>query len=151
MQLFARNIDEGAVSRGIKVLTAEVRTPDDLESALDHLAKQQVEAVLVPANELFLNQNTRIAQLALANHLPTIFPERADVKVGGLASYGVDQRETYSRAASYVDRILKGAKPGDLPIEFPTKLELAINMRTAKTLGIDIPATLLARADEVIE
>jgi putative tryptophan/tyrosine transport system substrate-binding protein len=151
MQLFARKIDEVAGARGIKVLTEEARTRDDLDSAFDQLAKQRVEAVLVPANALFVNQHTRIAQLALANHLPTIFPERADVEVGGLASYGVDQRETYGRAASYVDRILKGASPGDLPIEFPTKLELAVNLRTAKALDIDIPATLLVRADEVIE
>jgi putative ABC transport system substrate-binding protein len=140
MQLFARKIDEVAGARGIKVLTEEARTPDDLESAFGHLAKQQVEAVIIPANGLFVNQHARIAQLALANHLPTIFPERADVEVGGLASYGVDQRETYSRAASYVDRILKGAKPGDLPIEFPTKLELAINLKTAKALDHHSPA-----------
>jgi putative ABC transport system substrate-binding protein len=133
------------------VLTEEARTPDDLESAFGRLAKQQVEAVIIPANGLFVNQHARIAQLALAKHLPTIFPERADVEVGGLASYGVDQRETYSRAASYVDRILKGAKPGDLPIEFPTKLELAVNIRTAKALGLIVPPTMLARADEVIE
>ena len=151
MQLFARKIDGDARARGIKVSTEEARTPDDLESAFDHLAKQQVEAVIVPANALFLNQHIRIAQLALANRLPTIFPERADVESGGLASYGVDQRETYGRAASYVDRILKGAKPGDLPIEFPTKLELVVNLKTAKALGLEVPPSVLARADEVIE
>ena len=115
------------------------------------MTKQAVQAVIIPANALFLNQSLRIGQLALAAHLPTIFTERTDVELGGLASYGVDQRESYRRVASYVDRILKGAKPGDLPIEFSTKLELAINLKTAKALGITVPPSLLVRADEVIE
>jgi putative ABC transport system substrate-binding protein len=151
MSLFAQRIFESARVRGVTVIIEEARTSDDLGPALDRLAKQQVEAAIVPANALFLIQDRQLAQLALTAHLPTIFSQREDVEVGGLASYGVDQHETWRRAAGYVDRILKGAKPGDLPIEFPTKLELAANLKTAKALGIEIPATVIARADEVIE
>ena len=115
------------------------------------MAKQQSQAVIVPANGLFSTQATRIVQLALAARLPMIVAYPQDVEAGGLASYGVDGRENYRRTAAYVDKILKGAKPGDLPIEFPTKLVLAINLKTAKALGLEIPPTLLARADEVIE
>jgi putative ABC transport system substrate-binding protein len=90
-------------------------------------------------------------QLALAARMPTIFSAPRDVEAGGLASYGVDLRDNFRRAAVYIDKILKGAKPCDLPIEFPTKLVLVINLKTAKALGLTIPATMLGRADEVIE
>jgi putative ABC transport system substrate-binding protein len=93
----------------------------------------------------------QIAQLALGAHLPTIFAERHGVEVGGLASYGIDQRETFRRAADYVDKILKGAKPGEMPIEFPMKIELLINLKTATALGLNVPLFLQQRADEVIE
>jgi putative ABC transport system substrate-binding protein len=90
-------------------------------------------------------------QLATAARLPTIFSAPYGPKAGGLASYGIDLKDNYRRAADYVDKILKGAKPADMPIEFPTKIELVINLKAARTLGIDVPPTLLARADEVIE
>jgi putative tryptophan/tyrosine transport system substrate-binding protein len=151
MSLFAQRIGESAKIRGVTVIIEEARTPDDLGIAIDRLANQQVQAIIIPSNALFLIEDKRLAQLALAVRLPTIFSQREDVEVGGLASYGVDQHETWNRAAGYVDRILKGAKPNDLPIEFPTKLQLAANIRTAKALGITIPATVIARADEVIE
>jgi ABC-type uncharacterized transport system substrate-binding protein len=105
----------------------------------------------VPVNGLFRTQRAYIAQLALAARLPTISAERDYVQAGMLASYGINQRENYRRAAGYVDRILKGAKPGDLPIEFPTRIELTINLKTAKALGLDLPPSLITRADEVIE
>ena len=98
-----------------------------------------------------MTNGRRIAQLAIAARLPTIHAYPRDVEAGGLASYGVDVHENTRRAAGYVDKILKGAKPGDLPIEFPTKLVLVLNLKTAKALGLEIPPTLLARADEVIE
>jgi putative ABC transport system substrate-binding protein len=100
---------------------------------------------------MFINQRRLIAATALAAKLPTIFQDREDTKAGGLASYGIDFRQTYRRAALLVDQILKGARAGELPIEFPTKLELVINLKTAKTLGLTISPTLLARADDVIE
>jgi putative ABC transport system substrate-binding protein len=100
---------------------------------------------------VFNNFRVRIAELAAAMRMPAIYGFREHVEDGGLMSYGPDNRVNYRRAATYVDRILKGAKPGDLPIEQPTKFELVINLKAAKALGLDVPPTLLARADEVIE
>jgi putative ABC transport system substrate-binding protein len=100
---------------------------------------------------MFLNERKRIALLATAARLPSMFGLRQNVEDGGLMSYGVDLRESWRRTAAFVDKILKGTKPGDLPIEFPTKLELVINLTAAKVLGLDVPPSLLARADEVIE
>jgi putative ABC transport system substrate-binding protein len=151
MQFFGQSIAAGSRARGIAVRTEEATTVDDLAPAFDRLAERQVQAVLVPANGLFETARAQIVQLALAARLPTIFAQREFVEVGGLASYGIDTKENYRHAAAYVDKILKGAKAGDLPIEFPTKVELVINLKTAKALGLDVPPTLLARADEVIE
>ena len=105
----------------------------------------------MPTNGLFNSQVTRIAELALASRLPTVTTYPHLLEAGGLASYGVDVRENFLRAAAHVDKILNGAKPGDLPIEFSTRIELVINLKTAKALGLEVPPTLLARADEVIE
>ena len=149
MALWVQQVETAARARGVTLLIQEARTPDDLAPAFDGLAKQRSQAVIVPANGLFQTERTRIVQLALAARLPTIMAYPQDVEVGGLASYGVDARENYRRAAAYVDKILKGAKPGDLPIEFPTKLILAINLKTARALGLEVPLHQLA--DEVIE
>jgi putative ABC transport system substrate-binding protein len=108
-------------------------------------------AIIVPLNGLFRNEVGQIVQLATAARLPTIFAQPYGPKAGGLASYGIDPKDNYRRAADYVDKILKGAKPADMPIEFPTKIELVINLKTARTLGIDVPLFLQQRADEVIE
>ena len=151
MALWTQQIEAAARARGVMLLIQEVRTSDDLPSAFEGLAKRQAHAAIVPANGLFNTHGARIAQLALAARLPAIFAYGQDVEDGGLASYGVDVRDNNRRAAVYVDKILKGAKPGDLPIEFPTKLVLVINLKTAKALGITIPPTLIARAEEVIE
>jgi putative ABC transport system substrate-binding protein len=100
---------------------------------------------------MLIGNSRQIAASALAKRLPTVYGYRDHVVAGGLASYGVDLRWCFHRAASFVEKILHGARPGDLPVEFPTKMFLAINLKTANALGLDVPATLLARADEVIE
>jgi putative ABC transport system substrate-binding protein len=151
MGVYTRQIERAATARGVELVTQAARTPDDLAPAFDRFAKQQAQAVIVPANGLFVTHSLRIVQLALGARLPIILPDLRGVEDGGLASYGVDLRENFRRSAFYVDRILKGAKPGDLPIEFPTKLVLMINLKTAKALGLTIPATMLGRADGVIE
>ena len=149
--LWVQQVKTAARARGVTLLIQEARTPDDLAPAFDGLAKQRSQAVIVPANGLFQTERTHIVRLALAARLPTIMAYPQDVEVGGLASYGVDVRENYRRAAAYVDKILKGTKPGDLPIEFPTKLMLAINLKTARALGLEVPLHLQQLADEVIE
>jgi len=151
MQYFAHSIEEAARGRGILLLTEEAATPDDLAPALGRLARQQPQAIIVPLNGLFRNEVGQIVQLATAARLPTIFAEPYGPKAGGLASYGIDIKDNFRRAADYVDKILKGAKPADMPIEFPTKIELVINLKTARTLGIEVPSLLQQRADEVIE
>jgi putative tryptophan/tyrosine transport system substrate-binding protein len=123
----------------------------ELAPAFDRLGRREAQALIVPLNGLFRIDGAHIAQLALAARLPTIFAERYAVEAGGLGSYGVDQRESFRQAAVYVDRILKGARPADMPIEFPTKIELVLNLKTAKALGLDVSLQLQQRADEVIE
>ena len=115
------------------------------------LKQSGVGLVFVLPDPLFVSEGRRIAALAIEAHLPTLFALREHVQEGGLLSYGIDVSEGFRRVASFVDKILKGAKPGDLPLELPTKFELVINLKTAKALGITIPAALQARADEVIE
>ena len=151
MRLFIQSVDAAARARGMTVLTEEAATGGELASAFGRFGKQGVQAVIVPVNGLFFSEGMQIARLALAARLPTAAADRKYVEAGLLASYGIDQRESYRHAASYVDRILKGAKAGDLPIEFPTRIDLTINLKSAKALGLQLPPTLLARADEVIE
>jgi putative ABC transport system substrate-binding protein len=140
-----------AVTNGIDLMPVEIRYPDELGPAFETLAKERVEALAVPPDTVFSNFRRRIAELAAATRMPAIYGFREHVEDGGLMSYGPDNRGNYRRAAAYVDKILKGAKPGDLPIEQPTKFELVINLKTAKALGLEIPPQLLARADDVIE
>jgi putative ABC transport system substrate-binding protein len=151
MRLFAQNVADGASALGVTVTTEEVGTRDAIAPAFERLIKAQSQAVIVPVNALFLTNRALIAYLGLARHLPVIVGTRDYVEAGGLASYGVDGKENYRRGAVYVDKILKGAKPADLPIEFPTKIELVINLRTATAFGLSIPPALTIRADEVIE
>jgi putative tryptophan/tyrosine transport system substrate-binding protein len=144
--------DAAGVALSITMVRAEVRSPDDLVGAFDRLVREGSQAMIVPADAMFFTERRRLSDLVLAARLPSIYAIRDHVsEAGGLLSYGVSLRDDHRRAAALVVKILKGAKPGDLPIEFPTKLELVINLRTTKALGLTIPPTLLARADEVIE
>jgi putative tryptophan/tyrosine transport system substrate-binding protein len=146
-----RSLDVAVNALGIELNVLKIVSPDDLHTALQRLARERVKAVLVLPDFMFLNERKRIALFAVAERLPTMFGFRENVEDGGLMSYGTNVRESWRRTASFVDKILKGTKPSDLPIEFPTKLELLINLITAKALDLEIPPTLLARADEVIE
>ena len=136
---------------GVKLAVADARTPDDIEGAFRVLAQERADVVIVLQTSMLLTLRRRIAELAAAMRLPTIYGYREHVDDGGLISYGVDLRACFRRAAYYVRKILNGVAPGDLPIEFPTKLELVVNLKTAKALGLEIPPLLLTRADEVIE
>jgi putative ABC transport system substrate-binding protein len=146
-----REVEVAAAGLGVSVAPVEVRNICELGPAFQTFAREGAIIVVVFTDALLINARREIAELALKARLPTIYARRDFVEDGGLVSYGINQRETYHRAAYYVDRILKGEKPADLPIEFSTKLELVINRATAKVIGLDIPPTILARADEVIE
>jgi putative ABC transport system substrate-binding protein len=140
-----------AQSLGVQLQTVQLRGSGDLESAFESMAQQRAGAVFVPWDGTFLVHMRRIVQLAAAHHLPALYGQRNYIDAGGLAAYGPSAIESFRRAAVYVDKILKGARPTDLPIEQPTKFELVINLKTAKALGITIPQSLLSRTDEVIE
>jgi len=135
----------------VNVVAADTRTPDDVDAAFQSLVRQQIDVMIVLQTSMLLTERRRIATLAAATRILAIYGYREHVDDGGLVSYGVDLHECFRRSAYFVDKILNGTVPGDLPVEFPTKLELVINLRTAKALGLAIPPTLLARAEEVIE
>jgi putative tryptophan/tyrosine transport system substrate-binding protein len=132
-------------------LPVEASTAEDIGGGFIKMKEQNADAVVVAPDAVFVEQRQRIADLAIKHRLPSMFSFREHVEAGGLMSYGQHLGDSYRRAATYVDRIFKGAKPGELPIEQSTKLELVINLRTAKALGLEAPPMLLARADEVIE
>jgi putative ABC transport system substrate-binding protein len=148
--LFRRGFQAAANKRGIGFLAAEAHVPNELDPAIRLLADAGVAFMCIPPSGMFTLNIRHIAQAALALRLPTI-TARPEKVSGILLSYGIDVRQNYQRAAIYIDKILKGAKPADLPVEFPTKLEMVINMKTARALELTIPPTLLAIADEVIE
>jgi putative tryptophan/tyrosine transport system substrate-binding protein len=143
--------ERAAAALAIKLMPVEVRSPDDLDAAFQAMARERVGSVLVLQDPMFLTERRRIAMLAIAARLPTMFGFRDHVEAGGLMSYGVNLRANFRRAADYVDRILKGTKPGDLPVELPTKFEFVINMKTAKALGLTVQPSMQQLADEVIE
>jgi putative ABC transport system substrate-binding protein len=145
------NVEAAAASLGIELLALQARVPDDIHAAFEILARERVATVLAFDDAITFNERKRIALLAMAARLPTMFGLRQHVEDGGLMSYGIEFRVSWHRTAEFVGKILKGAKAGDLPIEFPTKLELVINLTAVKVLGLTVPPTLLARADEVIE
>jgi putative tryptophan/tyrosine transport system substrate-binding protein len=136
---------------GLSVRSVEARDTHELNEALDAIIREHPDALLILVDPLTLSQRSRIVDFAAEQRLPAIYESSDFVDVGGLISYGTNGRDQFRRAASYVDRILRGAKPGDLPIEQPTTFELVINMRAAKALGITIPQSVLIRADRVIE
>lgn len=134
----------------LSLVTADARSADELDAAFASLAKARVQALMVMSDVLFNVHREKIAALAIRNKLPTMFGVREYVEAGGLMSYGESFREFFRRAATYVDKIIKGANPGDLPMEQPNRFYLTINRKTAQALGLKLPATLLARADEII-
>lgn len=144
-------IQRSAQRLGVEPHALDVRNAVDLEKALQEAAAAQAGAIAMMPNPVFVTNLKRIADFAFQNKIPSMFHLREFADLGGLLSYGVDRADLYRRAAGYVDKILKGASPADLPIEQPTKFELAINLKTAKALGLTVPAGLLAIADEVIE
>jgi putative tryptophan/tyrosine transport system substrate-binding protein len=143
-------IQTAAGMLGLEVAPLEIRRAEDIAPAFEAL-KGRAEALYVIGDALVMTHRVRINTLALAARLPTSFNYREYVEAGGLMSYGANLSDLFRRAAEYVDKILRGAKPGDLPVEQPTRFNLIINLTTAKALGLDVPPTLLARADEVIE
>jgi putative tryptophan/tyrosine transport system substrate-binding protein len=145
-----REIATEAGKLGLEFVAPEFRNAEDLIPLFDAL-KGQADALIVTGEPLTGANRIRIITLALAARLPTMYGFRSFVEFGGLMSYGANQNEEYRRAAEYVDRILRGTKPGDIPVEQPTKFELVINLTTAHALGLTIPGALLARSDEVIE
>jgi putative ABC transport system substrate-binding protein len=147
----AKELEALARSLEVKTFSADANRPEELEGALRLLASERVDVVIVLQTSILLTNGQQIAASAFAKRLPTVYGYRENVLAGGLISYGVDLRWCYYRCASFVDKILRGIAPGDLPVEFPTKMVLAINLNTAKGLALEVPPTLLARADEVIE
>ena len=142
---------KGGSAIGLTVLPVEIRTPEDIESAFGAMTRDRVDAVLLLSSPITFPNRARLAELALKARLPMLVPLREYVEAGFLLSYGPSYAEHCRQAATYMDQILKGAKPADLPVQLPKTLQLVINLRTAKSLGVTIPPTLLALADEVIE
>jgi putative ABC transport system substrate-binding protein len=146
------NLSQAAAAQlGLRIQTFEVRSPDELEPAFNAMVKADMQAVITNADGLGFTHRAVIARLALARRLPLAAFSRESLEKGALLSYGVDSSAICRRTAVYVDKILKGATPAELPVEQPTKFEFLINLKTANALGITIPPALLSRADEVIE
>ncbi len=144
-------IETAARGLGLQVKSVQVRDAKQLDEAFSTMVKERAEALLVPTDPVFLTQRTQVTELAARNRLPAIYGSPDYVQAGGLMAYAADRVELFRRAATYVDKILKGAKPADLPVEQATKFELVINLKSAKALGLTIPQPLLLRADEVVQ
>jgi putative ABC transport system substrate-binding protein len=136
---------------GLTLYSAEVRGPDDIDRAFAEMSRARVQGIFVWAESALYARRQRVIELATRHRLPTLSFLREYVESGALVSYGPSLRDLHRRAAAYVDRILKGAKPGDLPVEQPTRFELVVNLKTAKSLGLTIPQSILVRADEIIQ
>jgi len=147
-----RETELAAAALGVKLQYLDVTDPKDFETAFQAAGKRQAEAALMLVWNPILNPRRKeVAELAVKSRLPTVFRDREDVQVGGLMAYGPNIPDLFRRAATYVDKILKGAKPADLPVEQPTKFELLINLKTAKALGLTIPQSVLLRVDQMIQ
>ena len=140
-----------ARSLGVQLQFLEARGPDDFAGAFAVMTRERLGCLFVVSDPIFDFHRARLAELAVKSRLPTMHGTRIQTEAGGLMSYGIDIRDNFRRAATYVDKILKGAKPGDLPVEQPSKFELVINVKTAKALGLTIPQSVLGRADQIIE
>ena len=151
LPVWIREIKVAARSLGVQLQLFEARGPNEFDGAFAAMAKERVGALLVPSDPIFNLHRARLADLAARSRLPAAYNVRENVDAGGLLSYGPSNTDLWRRAAGYVDKILKGAKPADLPVEQPTKFELVINLKTAKALGLTIPQSLLVRADELIQ
>jgi putative ABC transport system substrate-binding protein len=149
--LTVKELLTAAPAVGVEIQSVEVRSPDDFPAAFAALSSSRVHALLALGNPINFRGRKLIADFALKNRLPSIYDERLFVDAGGLISYAPSFTDSFRRAATYVDKIFKGARPADLPVEQPTKFELVINLKTAKALGLTIPPSLLQRADQVIE
>jgi len=148
---YMRQLETAASSFDVTMSAATVRNAEEIERALNEAAKVPNSGLITAPGAAISAHQTLFLRLAADHRLPAVYPFHEVVKDGGLASYGIDASDLFRRAASYVDRILNGEKPGDLPVQFATKFQLTINLRTAKALGLDPPVQLLARTDEVIE
>jgi len=146
-----RDIESAASALAVNIVPVEASTSNDVDAAFQKLAGERVPAVIVVHDTIFFIERRRIVTLAAAARLPTIWGDRQFAYEGGVLSYGIDEADSFRRAAGYVVKILRGARPGDLPVELPVKFELVINLKIARALGLEVPPTLLARADEVIE
>jgi len=149
--LTRRETEEAAKTVGIPLKAHGVDGPDDFDRALNAIVADRAAAVLVATSPMFFGHRRQLADLALKHRLPTLFAFREYAEAGGLMAYGPSYTELFQRAAGYVDKILKGARPADLPVEQPTKFDLIINLKTAKALGLTIPPSVLTRAGEIIQ
>jgi len=150
-RLSVNGTEVAAKPAGLTIHSVPVHSPAEIEAAFATLVRNRAGALIIVPSPAIFSHRKRLFELAMKHRLPTVVGSREYVEAGGLASYGPDYPDQFRHAAVYVDKILKGAKPGDLPIEQPTKFELVINLKTAKALGLTIPPSLLARADEVIQ
>jgi putative ABC transport system substrate-binding protein len=148
---FLKRIEAAAKPIGVRISPVRVGAASQIVPAFDAMARERPGALIVLPDSFYGAQGARIAELAVQHRLPAMFGNRESVEAGGLMSYGQDLAEHYYRAATYIDKLLKGAKPAELPVEQPTKIELVINLKTAKAIGLTIPQHLLFRADKVIE
>jgi putative ABC transport system substrate-binding protein len=146
-----KEAEVAARALGVRLQVVEARGPADFDGAFSDMTRARAGALTVWGTPMFFTERRRLADLAAKNRLPAVYLVREFVDAGGLMAYGPIQADMNRRAATYVDKILKGAKPADLPVEQPTKFELVINLKTAKALGITIPQSVLLRADRVIE